>query len=781
MRIAGLFLCVVRNNPLWGAQANKRSKHQRSRSDPDLKGPIENLLQPHLAMNLPLGSTPNIDKVGAPEGRDHRKDTPSASKITISRTVSTPQCVQDAKNLHLMTFLASLPSEEEDQGITENTTSESTSNFSSPMSLTPPDKECYLNAKKQTLKIVSETVSDCEGEETELLGVPGHQADPRWDRRGSAPFLTPKLIRASSNKQDPFFQGKRASIADVQITLTNADNMLVNIVPDSHPSVDDGIQMIGNLDNHSSEVLDYEEELLLEEVNGSDTAETEKQTKLSLSHSFPEELNCSLSEEQTPSKQQHRRSRSEITFEDWDIKPEEMDTSDAPVFEPQFKGVQDAVKMMETLSSQASSLKVYKRVFSAPSLATVSTTAPITIGTGPQALRPSSRASNRSEIIEEDEGSEEDETIAFNITDIGDPTSLAPSSPVQHTDTPKEELTTQTEVVCDVFVEEDPEVTSNNQIADSLQEAQQRKRWEPSHTRSRSNIETSNVRALINSLEEKARSGSFGSRNFSRSTKECKGETEDSVQPSSETQSVCSDHVESDVGRPCGLDHPQVGSVVKRVLSMSSLGSGDSGTSSFYALQRSGSKRDSGVLMVPGSLPSVIPEGTLPQDSTVDVSATLSNVEEQNIQPDTTVEEKEEQNNQPDATVHHTEEQKNQPDVTVHHTEEQKNQPGVTVHHPEEQKNQPDATVHHTEEQKDLSDTDSITSVLELMQKFESKPHIPEQVRHTFSSSPSSSSLSKILTGGKTDSISPMLSDEERSKSSSPCPSGTGMTSVEVQ
>ena len=683
-----------------------------------------------------------------------------------------------------MTFLASLPSEEEDQGITENTTSESTSNFSSPMSLTPPDKECYLNAKKQTLKILSEAVNDCEGEETELLGVPGHQADPRVDRRGSAPFLTPKLIRASSTKQDPFFQGKRASVADVLITLTNEDNMLVNIVSDSRLSVDDGIQAIGDLDNHSSEVLDYEEELLLEGINGGEVVETEKQTKLSLSHSFPEELNCSTSEEQTPSKQQHRRSRSEITFEDLDIKPEEMDTSDAPVFEPQFKGVQDTVKMIETLSSQDSSqdssLKVYKRVYSAPSLATVSTTAPITIGTGPQALRPSSRASNRSEIIEEDEGSEEEETCAFNITDIGDPTSPAPSSPVQYVNTPREEPTIRTEVVCDVGVEEDPEVTPTNQIVDNLQETQQPKRWEPSHTRSRSNIETSNVRALINSLEEKARSGSFGSRNFSRSTKESKGEMEDSVQLSSETQSVCSDHLESDVGRPCSLDHPQTGSQVKRVLSMSSLGSGDSGTS-FYALQRSGSKRDSGVLMVPGSLPSVIPEGALPQDSTVDVDATLKNGEEQKVQLDAAVEEKEEQKVQLDTAVKEKEEQKVQLDTAVEEKEEQKVQLDTAVKEKEEQKNQPDATVNHTEEQRDLSDTDSVTSVLELMQKFESKPHIPEQVRHTFSSSPSSSSLSKILTGGKTDSISPMLSDEERSKSGSPCPSGTGMTSVEVQ
>jgi protein-tyrosine phosphatase len=764
----------ARNNPLWGAQANKQSRHKRSLSDPDLKkAATPNLLQPHLAYDLPLGSTPNIDKVGQ-LGID-LNSTDGSRKVTLGRTVSSPQCVRDAKNIHLMHFLASLPSEEDDLGITENTTSDSTSSFSSPLSLTPPDKDSLLIVKKHHMKVVVEGESDNDEEveeEQETLRTQPRLGNFDEDRRGSHPFLSPKLPYRSKIKKDPFFQGKRASAADVLETVTTRDQPPDGdctvpsqphsvIVPTLLISDSDHLLNDGEHVNVADEMSDSGDESPPGGSEGSDDVENEvvaKQPKVSLSHSFPEDLNCSTLEAQPSSRQQHRRSRSEVANGDFDVTLDESDVVSAPVFEPQIESVQDAVKMMETWSSQTDPPKWYKRVFSAPSLATVSSGVPSSSGT-PLAppLRPSSRASNHSELVEVEECHEEEEeegitftttsppattpaetpttsgtsttvpattgtsttvpattgTITTGIITTGDTTTSSatipsPSSHTQHLESPVEgESTGQVEVI-----EDRPPVEPASVADVSNQEPMFHRRWGPSHTRSLSNIETTSVRAMINSLEQKSRCGSVGSRPSARNASESKMDGSQSVEElSPDTQSISSDHVTSDPSRPSSfhLEETMSGMPVKKAQSMSSLSSGEP-LLPLHALQRSGSKRDSITHTVSGAVPSAIPEGECTPDIIIDCE---------------------------------------------------------------------DPIIRESEEIKDHSDTDSVASVLELMQKFEAKPHVPQGLKHSFTPSTSSTSLNKLLTGGKLD--TPLMSDDERSKSGSPSPSNTGMTSVEVQ
>ena len=720
---------LCRNNPLWGTKAAKRLKrHQRSMSDPDMKqteGLSTNSLMPHYLMAYSnMGSTPNMEKSGGVKPGAESVDTAShhLKSTGLGRSISSPQCVREAKDQHIRTFLATMAFEEEDQGIMENTASNSTSEFSSPLSLTPPDVEGVLT----TLMRASESKCDRKEEDFEA-GADGKEEGSKaaQDTEESEETDTPEegaILMAAMGKrrnsdlpmfspksfspEDAFLAGKRASVAEVHIFVQDADS-------DKGVSAEGSLAGVAEDPRRASSMEDLEEDREMVD-------RAAKSRRLSQSHSFPEELNTMDGQDEETNDihlavRQHRRSRSELKMNE--IAAAEVDNQEESgllITAPQIESVRERVKQMEKQAVGAGSSTSldpavsswHKRVYSAPSLHSISSG---TCLTPPHELavsisRPSSRTSNWEEIAEETE----EEAVMFITSDEAG-MHLPASPPQEQTmDCDRQEEELQQEINSELAL-------SHGQVTEQVTVEEKRPYsvglcWEPLHSRSQSNVESSSVKALIQTLEKKAKPLYTSMQSLVRSDDNHKGGEEGSEEVSQGKVEEESDK-EEDIGMSSGrlLESAQEqGCAVKRTQSLTALGwSSEQGTASTSSHGHAAVKK---VDSVPLPKTHEGPWLTIPE---IETAAGISTDE------------------------------------------------GVPSQSKESNKS-------NLVEMETLS-----ASVLELTQKFEErKPKPPPQIKHSFSSSSSSTH--------KTCSSRPVSSDEERGKSASPSPATVDTPSLNM-
>lgn len=717
---------LYRNNPLWGTKAAKRlRRHQRSMSDPDVNQVAMLATIPsYLIAYSDRGSTPNMEKSESGKYGTELVDASSNHlKATgLGRSVSSPHCIREAKDQHIRTFLETMASEEEDLGIMENTASNSTSEFSSPLSLTPPDVEGVLSSvmRGSEGKYSRKDFEPGRGRKEEGRKV-AHRAEGSDERDGpeEGAILTSALGRRNSDlpefspkiyskPEDAFLAGKRASVADVHILVQDADS-------DKGVSAERSLAGVAKIVEHASSMEDVEED--------GETVEDRavKSPRLSQSHSFPEELNAMESQDEETNgihlaARQHRRSRSELQMNEISTEMDSKAESSIPITAPQIESVRERVKKMEKQAVGAGSSTLlepavnnwYKRVYSAPSLHSVSSGMCLT---PPHELavsisRPSSRASNWEEITEE---TEEEEAVTFTANG-GAGTPLPASPPCERTmdcgQTKKQQEGEMGRV----------SAVSHGQITEQVSVEEKRPPyrglcWEPVHSRSQSNVESSSVRAMIETLEKRTLPLHASMQSLVRSDDSQKsgGEGEEGVlqgKGEEENAKLVVEGVGSGSGRVVE-NTQQEGCVVKRTQSLSALhrGSSDQGAplQSYHAAVK---KHDS----YPFSMGHGEPRPIIPEIETTDRISTDDDVASQSKDSD----------------------------------------------------------------KSNLVEMESLSaSVLELTQKFEErKPKPPPQIKHSFSSS--SGAPHKMSTSR------PVSSDEEREKSASPGPASVDPPSLNM-
>ena len=739
---------LCRHNPMWGTKASRRLKrHQRSMSDPDLKKmtmlSTSCLIPPTLIAQFEMGSTPNIEKSGDPGSGAEGVDTSSSGHLKppgLGRSISSPQCVREAKDQHIRSFLATMPVEEEDQGIMENTASDSTSNFSSPLSLTPPDVEGVLTTIRRTMATVNENdpqqEEDCnhkeedseqdevrkrsckgvdnkavqdmdEGDERDLQEegtvVPPVGLDRR--RNSDLPLFSPK---AHSKPEDAFFAGKRASVAEVNICVINVDSDRVVA------STDGSLEGVSENEEKASSLEDLEEDG--NEIEG----QAMKNRKVSQSHSYPEELNT-LEDQEEEEKgdihltvRQHCRSHSELQMSEFANEMGDVEDTSLPITAPQIESVRERVKEMEKQAGGAGSSTLaepavghwHKRVYSAPSLHCVSSSV---CSTPPHELavtisRPSSRTSNWEEITEETE----EEAVTFTAGD-----EVGSSLPTSACEQQAMDCDTPEEMQCEDNSEE-PAV-SQGQTTEQVLVDENRPppstalRWEPLHNRSQSNVEPSSVKALIKTLEKRTNPLHASMQSLVRTDDRHK-DSEEGAEVMSEGDVGEGNHKEGEEGFVKCSDHSlesmqRQGLEVKRTQSLSALSRSNDQVAALTCIHSAVKKHDSFPLTVANEAAQL----TIPEIETTD---------------------------------------------------------GLSMENE-------DTPVQANSDNSNLAKMETLSaSVLELTQKFEErKPKPPPQMKHSFSSSCS--------TAFKTSTSRP-ASDDERGSSVSPCPTAEDPPSLKV-
>lgn len=637
----------------------------------------------------------------------------------LGRSVSSPQCIREAKDQHIRTFLATMAFEEEDQGIMENTASNSTSEFSSPLSLTPPDVEGVLT----TLMGRSESKGDRkegdfeqreDGEEQSSKAAQGMEESDERDvqeegailtrvmgkrRNSDLPVFSPKTY---SNPEDAFFAGKRASIAEVHIFVQDADSDKVVSGEGSLTRVAETAERAPSMEEVEADGETIKDQAM-------------RSQRLSQSQSFPEELNAMEGQDEEASDihlaaRQHRRSRSELQMNEMANKED----SSLPITSPQIESVRERVKEMEKQAVGVGSSTLvepavgnwYKRVYSAPSLHSVPSGV---CSTPPHEMavsisRPSSRTSNWEEIAEETE----EEAVTFTASDeAGSSLPTSPCEQAMECGQPEEEQRENSD---------GESAVSHGQVTEQVTVEEKRPPpgiglcWEPVHSRSQSNVEPSLVKALIQTLEKKAKPLHASMQSLVRSDDSHKGaeEGEEGVSQG-KAQEGNEKETEGDTGRCYGRlleNTQQQGCVVKRTQSLSALSRSSEQGAALPCSHAAVKKHDS----FPLSMANEAPQLAIPEIESTD-----------GISKDDSV--------------------------------------------PSRSK---DSDRGNLAEMETLS-----ASVLELTQKFEEKkPKPPPQIKHSFSSSSG--------TTHKTCTSRPVSSDEERGKSASPCPASVGPSSLKV-
>ena len=441
-------------------------------SDPDIMQSFgsqqrSSLLQPPHFGPKDMGSTPNL--LSEQDNDVISQSLPAQSekfRIGLDRSVSSPQCVQSAKDYHIRTFLARLHKDDDDQGINLNNNSESTSTYSSPLSLTPPDVESLL---KQTLTRVD---MESDPEDCEIPDPMKAENTPEVpmssDRRNSDPSSDIQKVL----ENDAFLHGKRASVS-VEITITVSGDELDQGMPFEDPQ--------GSSDD--------------EETTGewSPMDQPEKASKVSTgvpqSMSLPEGLNAevTLREKKSKSgriKKQHRRSRSDLPMTEHiivEVDERGRDDSCMLIMEPQIESVKERVMEMEKRTLEQSQPKWGSRILSAPSLELFSSSEPIQM---PQ--RPTSTASDH----------DSDEIhLSFSVSPEREICSTLHQSTNLDSDSPSSLPPVNEPISQD---------TDHTNTTDSSHSETKSSRWQPGHQRSQSNIENASVKAIISSIEEKA-------------------------------------------------------------------------------------------------------------------------------------------------------------------------------------------------------------------------------------------------------------------------------------
>ena len=721
------FGLLHRNNPLWGTKAVKRlRKHQRSMSDPDMNQvAMLSTIPSYLIAYSDRGSTPNMEKSESGKYGTESLDASSNHLKTtgMGRSVSSPHCIREAKDQHIRTFLETMAYEEEDLGIMENTASNSTSEFSSPLSLTPPDVEGVLSSimrgseakcsrKEGGVELVKgrkeegrKATQDAEGSDKRdepeegaiLMSAVGRR------RNSDLPEFSPKIY---SKPEDAFLAGKRASVAEVHIFVQAADS-------DEGVSAERSLAGVDKIVEHASSMEDVEEDGEMVEDRAV------KSPRLSQSHSFPEELNTMESQEEETNDmhlaaRQHRRSRSELQMNEVSTEMDSKEEISIPITAPQIESVRERVKEMEKQAVSAGSSTLlepavnnwYKRVYSAPSLHSASSGMCLT---PPHELavsvsRPSSRASNWEEIAEETE----EETVTFTASGEAG-TSLPASPPCERTMDCGQTEEKQQEGEID-----GASAVSHGQVTEQVSVEEKRPLyrglcWEPVHSRSQSNVESSSVKAMIETLEKRTQPLHASMQSLVRSDESQKsgGEGEEGVLQGKVEEEDDKLVVEGVGGSGSGRvveKTQQEGCVVKRTQSLGALHHGSDQGPPLHSSHAAVKKHDS----YPFSMAHGEPWLIIPEIETTDGIST---------------------------------------DVASQSKDSDKS---------------------------NLVEMESLSaSVLELTQKFEErKPKPPPQIKHSFSSS--SGAPHKVSTSR------PVSSDEERGKSASPGPASLDPPSLNM-
>ena len=730
LHIAYHFGLLHRNNPLWGTKAAKRLKrHQRSMSDPDVNQvAMLSTIPSYLIAYSDRGSTPNMEKSESGKyGTESANASPNHLKATgMGRSVSSPHCIREAKDQHIRTFLETMAYEDEDLGIMENTASNSTSEFSSPLSLTPPDVEGVLSL------VMRGSEAKCSRKEGDFEPGKGRREEGRKGAKGAEgsderdgpeeeailmsavggrrrnsdlPEFAPKIY---SNPEDAFLAGKRASVAEMHIFVQAADS-------DKGVSAERSLAGVAKIVEHASSMEDVEEDGEMVEDRAV------KSPRLSQSHSFPEELNTMESQDEETNDmhlavRQHRRSRSELQMNEISTEMDSKEESSLPITAPQIESVRERVKEMEKQAVNTGSSTLlepavnnwYKRVYSAPSLHSVSSGMCLT---PPHELavsvsRPSSRASNWEEIAEE---TEEEETVTFTASDEAG-TPLPASPPCEQTMDCGQTEEKQQEGEID-----GASAVSHGQVTEQVSVEEKRPLyrglcWEPVHSRSQSNVESSSVRAMIETLEKKTQPLHASMQSLVRSDDSQKsgGEGEEGLlqeKAEEEDDGLVVEGVGSGSGRVVE-NTQQEGCVVKRTQSLGALYHGSDQGPPLQSSHTAVKKHDS----YPFSMGHGEPRPTIPEIETTDGISADKNA----------------------------------------------------------------ATQSKDSDKSNLVEMESLSaSVLELTQKFEErKPKPPPQIKHSFSSS--SGAPHKMSTSR------PVSSDEERGRSASPGPASVDPPSLNL-
>lgn len=638
----------------------------------------------------------------------------------LGRSVSSPQCIREAKDQHIRTFLATMAFEEEDQGIMENTASNSTSEFSSPLSLTPPDVEGVLttlmrrNGSKGDHKegdfeqredgeeegskagqgMEENDERDVQEEGAILTGVIGRR------RNSDLPVFSPKTY---SSPEDAFFAGKRASIAEVHIFVHDTDSDKVASVEGSLAGVAETAEPALSVEEVEEDRETIEDQAMMSQ-------------RLSQSQSFPEELNTMEGQDEEASDihltaRQHRRSRSELQMNEITAEMANKENSSLPITSPQIESVRERVKEMEkqTVGVVGSSTLTepavgnwYKRVFSAPSLHTVPSGM---CSTPPHEMavaisRPSSRTSNWEEIAEETE----EEAVTFTASDEAGSSLTSPCEQAMECGQPEavqcENSDRESAVSCG-------QVTGQVAVEEKRPSPSMGLCWEPVHSRSQSNVESSSVKALIQTLEKRTKPLHASMQSLVRSDDSHKGaeEGEEGVSQGKAHEDN-EKETEGGMGRCSGClleNTQQQGCVVKRTQSLSALYWTNEQGAALPGNHAAVKKHDS----FPLSMANGAPQLAIPEIESTDGISKSDGVPSRSEDSDS----------------------------------------GNLV------------------EMETLS-----ASVLELTQKFEEKkPKPPPQMKHSFSSS--SGATHKTCTSR------PVSSDEDRGKSASPCPASVDPSS----